>query len=200
MAAPAALAAIGLGATIGGGVASAMGQYQAGQAENAKFQYQAGVAKINQDIKKQDAEYFRDVGEVEAQRSGFATRERVSNIKSTQAGSSVDVNTGSPAAVRESQIDIGQQDARIIRAAAARRAYGSEIEGMNLGTQAEMYKFAGKNAETAGKLKATGTLISTAGNVASKWYGMSSSFGSSGGGTDNPWTPGGPGDASSWNW
>lgn len=188
MADPVTLTLIGITAAAVGGGITAYGQHQSGQAQGAMYNYQAGVAKINQQIKQQDSEYFRDVGEVQAEESGMKTRAQVSQIKSNQSGSGIDVNTGSPAAVRESQIAIGQQDERIIRSNAARRAYGAEVEGVNLGAQSTVYGMSASNAKTSGDIKATGTLISTAGSVAGKWYGMGSSFGSpsgSSGGAEN---------------
>lgn len=177
MADPVTLAGVGLGATLIGGGVLAYGAYSSGQSQSAMYNYQSGVAKINQQIKQQDADYFRDVGEVETQQSGMKTRAEVGQEKAVQGASGVDVNTGSPADVRTSQTEIGQENEAIIRSNAARRAYGAEVEGVNLGAQSTVYGMAASNASTAGSIKAAGTLISTAGSVASKWSQMGSSFG-----------------------
>lgn len=179
MADPFTLAAVGMGAAAIGGGVSAYGSFKSGQSSEAMYNYQSGVAKINQQLKKQDAEYARDVGEVEAQQAGMRTRGAVGSTRAAQGARGIDVNTGSAADIRKSQIDLGQQDERIIRSNAARRAYGFEVEGMNQGVQANIYGMAAKDAGSAGAIKGAGTLISTAGTVASKWYQMGPAFGTS---------------------
>lgn len=188
MADPLTLTIIGMTAAAVGGGVTAYGQYQSGQAQSSMYNYQSGVAKINQQLKKQDAEYARDVGEVEAQQAGMRTRGAVGSTRAAQGARGIDVNTGSAADIRKSQIDLGQQDERIIRSNAARRAYGFEVEGMNQGVQANIYGMAAKDASSAGMIKSAGTLISTAGTVASKWYQMGPSFGATGSGmlVDDP--------------
>lgn len=177
MADPVTLAVIGMTAAAVGGGITAYGQHQSGQAQGAAYKYQSGVAKINQQLKLQDAEYARDVGEVEAQQSGLRTRAAVGNIRAIQGGRGIDINSGSAANVRKSEIDIGQENEAIIRANAARKAYGFEVDAMNAGTQSKVYGMAASGAETAGSMKAAGTLISTAGSVASKWYQFGPTFG-----------------------
>ncbi len=58
----AAMGAIGIGATIAGGVTSAIGAEKTASAQQASFNYQAGVAQINSTIDLQNADYARDQG------------------------------------------------------------------------------------------------------------------------------------------
>lgn len=176
MADPFTWAAIGL--TVAGGAVTAYGQYSSGQAQDKAYQYKAGVAQLNQQVAKQNADYYRKAGEVEAEKSGFASRWREGNIKAGQGASNIDVNSGTSSMVQDSQKEIGRWDQATIRSNAARRAYGAEVEGINYSAQANIDRMAGANAARAGGISAVGTLLGTAGSVAGKWTQASGAFGS----------------------
>lgn len=172
------LLAVSLGATVAGGVTTAMGQSYQAKATSNMYKYQQGMTQINQQISEQNAAYARSVGEVEAQKSGMRSRFQLGGIRVAKGAGNIDVNSGSAREVQDSQEAIGQHDQSTIRSNAARQAYGYDVEATGQKAQGGMYGMAADNATTAGKIGMTGTLISTAGSVASKWYGASSSFGS----------------------
>ena len=60
---PATLAITGMAASGGGGILSGIGSYFSGQATAKSYEYQAGVAKINEQIAKQNADYAIQAGE-----------------------------------------------------------------------------------------------------------------------------------------
>lgn len=169
-------------ATGAGGIMQASGQAEAGESANRMYQYRAGISQINSHIAEQNADYALKVGEVDAQREGMKTRGVVGALRAKGSASGIDVNTGSKARVGESAEMVGEQNAAVARADAAKRAYGHRVEAMNATAQGELYRVAGAEEERAGKIKAAGTLIGTAGSVASKWIGASQAFG--GGGAD----------------
>lgn len=175
------LLAVSLGATVAGGVTSAVGASYSSKATSNMYKYQEGVAQINQRISEQNAAYARSVGEVEAQKSGMRSRFQLGGIRTAKAAGNIDVNTGSAKEVQESQEAIGRHDQSIIRSNAARQAYGYEVEATGAKASAGMYGTASENALTAGKFGVASTLLSTAGSVASKWYGANASFGGGGG-------------------
>lgn len=152
---------------------SASGAMQEGEAVSATALYKAGVAKVNKDIALQNADYEYYVGAHEAQRVGLAGRERMGQIRATQGASGLDVNFGSNQRVQESQQSIVSHDQRTVRANAARRAYGHEIEALSATHSGELYKAAATNAKTAASIKATTSLLSGAASVSSKWLGAS---------------------------
>lgn len=176
------MAVAGLTATAAGGVTSAIGGSYASDAKAQMYQYQAGVAGINAKIAKENADYSRYTGEIEAEKSGMKTKFQTGTMKTAQAAHGLDVNTGSTKDARESQHDVGLFDQAIIRSNAARRAYGFEIEEAKYKAEGDMYNKASESTKKAGKLSMIGSLIGTAGSVASKWSSMSSSFGGGGGG------------------
>lgn len=169
MADPATLTAISLGTTALGALTGAAGSAASGEAGAQMYGYQAGVSRMNQQIAKQNADYSRYVGEVEAQQSGMKTKFQVSSIKDVQAASGLDINSGTGIQVREGQHDIGLQDQAIIRSSAARRAYGFEVEGAQAGAQAGVYDMAARKSRQGGYIGALSSILGGASSVAGKW-------------------------------
>lgn len=160
-------AAIGLA---GAGTGLEMyGKAQEAGAKIGMYQYQASVAKINQQIAKQNADYERYSGEVKAQQRGMQTRSQIGSARAKQGASGLDVNKGSAVSVRAGIADIGAQDVGIIRSNAARRAYAYEVEAANLESQASMYEQSAKNTKKAAKIDQWKSLISGASNISGKF-------------------------------
>ena len=172
MAAPVALA--GIAATAVGGVTSAIGNIFQGQATSQSYQYQAQIAQINAQVAKQNAAYAQETGEVEAQQSGMQTRAQIGQTKAIQGASGLDVNTGSGAAVRGSEAEIGVENQNITRANAAKAAYGYEVNAAQFTNQASLDVASGANAKTAGNIGAFSSILGGVGSVASKWSQASS--------------------------
>lgn len=169
MADPVTLAGISGGATVAGSITGAIGSLMSGEANAGMYKYQSGIARINQQIAKQNADYSRKVGEVEAQTSGMKTKAQIGTIKTAQAASGLDINKGSADDVRDSQHEIGAYDQGIIRSNAARRAYGYEVEAAKDVAQAGAYDRAASNAKDAGVIGAISSILGGAGSVSSKW-------------------------------
>jgi hypothetical protein len=177
MAAP--VAAVGLGAAGLGSVLSAFGAFQGGQASAAEANYQAGVAKMNQDIATQNANYATYAGEVQAQQQGIKTSQMIATTKAEQGAGGLDVSSGSNVAVRTSEYNVGQEDIALVRSDAAKRAYGYEVEGVQYGAQATLDQYAAAQSKIAGTTAAIGSLLGGASSVSSKWLSNS-----------NPWSTG----------
>lgn len=177
MADPATLAGASMAGTGIQGLLGAFGANMKGEADASAYQYQAGVARINEGIAKSNADYERHVGEVQAQQSGMKTAQDIGGTKAAQSGSGVDVDKGSAAAVRDTQLEVGQYDQAMIRSNAARKAYGFEVEATSEEAKARMADAAASNAKTGGMLGALTSLISAGGSVSSKWLQYKSTFG-----------------------
>jgi hypothetical protein len=178
--------AIGLGATLFGGFEQAKGAAQLGAAQQSMYNYQAGVAEINAKIAKQNEDYERNLGELQAQQYGMAARGRMGQILSAQASSGLDVNTGSAKSVRESAGLVAHMDLDQIRSNAAKAAYNYDVQSTQYENQAQLYRMGGENAAAAAKINVESSIIGTASSVATKWLqasnlGMFSLGGSSGG-------------------
>src|SRR5882762_8001038 len=184
MADPATLATVGMGASAGGSLLQAFGAVSGGEAAGSMYTYKAGVAKLNAQIARQNADYSRATGEVEAQQSGMQTRYQIGQTEATQAKSGLDVNRGSAELVRESEAEVGRENEAIIRSNAARRAYGYEVEAVKDESESQLDTMAASQSRQAGYLSGLGSIISGAGSVSSKWLQYSSAFGG------NPTSPG----------
>ena len=163
------LAGVSLATAAGGAGIAAFGAQEAGQAQAGMYGYQAGIATMNQNIAMQNAAYATAAGEVEAQESGMQTRAGVGQTKAIQASSGIDVNSGSTAAVRGSEEEIGAQNQALIRSNAAKRAYGFEVEGAQAEAQTGLYEMAGSQSKTAGGISAISSILGGVSSVSSKW-------------------------------
>lgn len=177
------ISGIGLGISALGALTGAFGAVTGGEAQGQQFEaqarqatYQRGVALMNQRIAKQNADYSRSVGEVEAQTEGMKTRAVVGATKAHQAASGIDLETGSAADVRESESAIGAENVAVIRSNAARQAYGYEVEASKDVAQAGLFEAAAEDstraagsARTAGTIGAVSSILGGASSVSSRW-------------------------------
>ena len=161
--------AVGLGATLAGGVLSAYGAQQQGTATQQMYNYRAQVSRINADINRQNAEWARTKGETEAMQYGAKAAQQRGQIKVAQAASGLDVNSGSARDVQASQERIKDMDLETIRANAAKVAYDYDTKAVMDENQASLDVMAGDNARKAGNINALGSIIGTVSSVSSKW-------------------------------
>lgn len=146
-----------------------MGSLFGGNAQAQMYQYQAGIAQMNSQIAKQNADYAIAAGEVSAQQSGMKTAQQIGQTVAQQGAGGLAVGSGSNARVVESEREVGQEDQALVRANAAKTAYGYEVTAAQDTAQGQLFQSAASNAKTAGDISALGSLISGAGSVSSKW-------------------------------
>jgi hypothetical protein len=161
--------AVGLGASLAGGILSAFGANKQGESQQQMYNYRAGVAKINADINRQNAAWARNKGEQEAVQYGMKAAQQRGQIKVAQAASNLDVNSGSAVAVQKSQEKIKDLDLTMIRSNAAKIAYDYETKAVMDENQAGLDVMAGEYAKDAGELKAAESILGSVSNVSSKW-------------------------------
>ena len=161
--------AVGIGASLVGGLLSAQGAEKQGAAQQQMYNYRAQVAKINADINKQNARWARDKGETEGVMYGMKAAQRAGAIKVAQSSSGFDVNSGSNKTVQESQSKVTQMDEAQIRENATRIAYDYESKAVMDENQATLDVMSGKYAKEASKYKVAESIIGTVSTVSSKW-------------------------------
>lgn len=186
MADPATLAAVGAGSAGLGSLIGAGGSLMSGQSQAEMFNYQAAVARLNQQIANQNAQYAVQAGQTQAAESGMQTRGLIGQTIARQGASNIAVGGGSSTAVVASERAIGNINTANILNNAARVAYGYETSGLEAGLQAQVESAAAQQAPTAGAIGALSSLVSGAGSVSSKWlqagqYGLNASDQSLGG-------------------
>lgn len=177
MAAPIAVA--GIGATLLGGLVSAQGAQQQGQATAAMYGYQSTVAQLNANIAQQNASYAAESGEVQAQDAGLQTRAQVGGTRVAAGAGNIDPNTGSTANVVSSEEEIGREKEGVVRFNAAQKAYGFNVAAANDQAQSSIYTAAVSNTLTATSYNVATSLLGAAGSAASKWTQAQTAFGSS---------------------
>ncbi|SRR6266849_3975103 len=160
---------IGLAMTLMGGATAAGGSIFGGEASSSMYKYKAALAEQNAKIAKQNAAYELALGESQAQQQGMKTRATVSQTRATQGAGGLDVNTGSNAAVRTSELQLGQFDQAILRNNAARRAYGWEVQAVQETAESQLDTMAASNAKTEGMLGAFTSILGAGGSFSSKW-------------------------------
>lgn len=184
---PAALAGVGIGASALGGITSAFGSWYSGQAQSNLYNYQANVARINSNLAQQDANYSISSGETSAQEAGLRGRFETGAIRGGIGAGNIDIGSGSAANVTKSQTEITQENEGIIRADAAKRAYGFNVKASMDTAQAGVYQTAAATSSTAGDIGAVSSIIGGAGSVSSKWLQAGQYFG---GGNSSPYGEG----------
>src|SRR5208337_837529 len=143
-----AMGGMGMASTFLGGLVSAFGAFEGGQAQKQMYDYQAGIAQFNEQIAQQNSEYAIQVGEIQAQQAGLKGAQQLGLIKSGQSAAGLDINTGSAAQVQASQKAITGLDVAAVRSNAAKTAYNYRVQAVQFGAQAGLDTLAGQNAAT----------------------------------------------------
>lgn len=169
MADPVTLSALSIASSVGGGIMSAKGAQAEGQSAKQMYGYQAQVARLNAGIDRQNAEWELTKGGREAELYGAKAAQQAAGIRTRQAASGLDINTGTAKAVQDSQTHIAQVDQAAIRANAGKTAYDYTVRAAMDENQARVYDIAGTQAEKAAKIKAQASILGTVTSVSSKW-------------------------------
>lgn len=186
----AALPILSIAATVIGTATSAIGQLQAGKAQAAQLNYQAAVGRNNAILAQRAADDARLRGEEAARREASKTKQLAGRQRAVLAANGQLVDQGSALDITTDTMEIGKLDELTIRSNAEREALGFEAQGMNFQAGSDLNRMGANNAVTGAQGAAFGTLLTGAGNVASKWY----QFGKAGW---DPWGSGNSGGGSS---
>lgn len=159
---------VGLGMQAAGGVASAYGAYTKSKAEKTAYEIQAQVASNN----KQYATWQAEDAIRRGQKSAVATQLKARQLKGSQIASfaarGIDLGEGSALNILTDTDYMGAIDANTVTDNAAKEAWMYRTQAGNYGANADLLRLRAKSSNGLGA--AAGTLLTTAGNVASKWY------------------------------
>ena len=174
-----------MGVTAAGGILGAFGAAQKDEATAAMYTYKAGVAQANQQIAAQNAGYELQRGAVQEEFAGLRGAQTMGQMRVAQAESGLDIHGGSAALTRASQTAGTQTEEAQIMNEAQRRAYGYQVEGMNMAAAAQLDTMSAKATQAQEPFDVAGSLLGAASSVGSKWMAYSRS-GSLGGGGGTP--------------
>lgn len=167
------LATASLIGQIGGGVTSAIGGYFSAATQKATLKGQAAVADTNARI----AELGAQSALLQGQQQVGALTLRAGQLKSSQraamAANGIDLGVGSAVELQASTDIMAQIDKNTIEANAVRSAWGYRTQAVNFQNEALTKR------TTAGAISpfgaAAGSLLGSAGSVASSWYSLNKS-------------------------
>lgn len=148
---------------------TAYGEVQSSEATSAADKYTAQIAANNAIIATQSANYAGAAGTAQAEQAGLQSRAKLGAIVANEGASGVDINSGSNLQVQSSARQLGELNAITIRSNAARTAYGYQVQGANDTAQSNLDTFSAGQAETAGDIGATSSVIGGLGSAASNY-------------------------------
>lgn len=164
-----AFAALPAVASLAAGAISAVGAISSAMGQKEAASYQAQVARNNAMAAEAARRYEIQKGLINAQDQDRANAELKGKQRAAMAASGFDMNTGTMQDIQISQDMLGRTDS-------LRKAHAGELAGWKLKQQAnnflseaEIARFRGDSAMTAGLLSAGGSLIGGAGQFAAKW-------------------------------
>lgn len=121
------------------------------------------IAEYNAAIARNDAKDTIARGRIEEDTQRRRTAAQIGTQRANFGASGVQLDTGSPSDILVDTAIVGETDALTIRANAQRDA-------RRLEQQANLDQFQGRAAKQAGNIRATSSILSGAGKVASQWY------------------------------
>lgn len=145
-------------------VVGAYGAYSASESSKAQAEFQSDMAANNAKVSKWNAEdAIARGGEAANLKAREAERLRGTQV-ARLASNGLDISSGTPLAILEDTMFMGQQDANTIRNNAAREAWGFEVQGAQNSASSLMYSAAAKAEKPA--MAAGTSLLSSAGQYA----------------------------------
>lgn len=152
-----------------GGIFGMMGAEAQAQSQANMYNYQAEVAQRNAQIAQQNADYERQAGEVAAQQAGMKGKSQQAMVRAAFGATGIDVNSGTAAAVQESQGLMTEEDQALARSNADRRAYDYQVQQFQDLAQSNVDQMAASNALESGNISGISSLIGAFGSVSNKW-------------------------------
>lgn len=158
---------IGLAFSALSGIMGAVGSMQQAGAAKAQAEYQAQVARNNETIARQNAQYAAAAGESQAQAQDFKNRATLGAIEAAQSASGLDLDSPTLRQVREGSAQVLRLDTANVMANAALRARGYEAQAQGFASEGELARMRARSQ--SGGIGAFGSLLSGASSFADKW-------------------------------
>lgn len=166
---PGSLATAALALSAAGTATSVAGSIQQGKAAKAQADFRSQVAKNNAIIAQRNAEDARARGKTAAGEQDIKTRQLIGRQRVTLAATGQEVDVGSGLEITSDTAALGKLDSLRIINNAEREAAGFDIQSDVFKSEASIQDFTGRNALSASRTRAFGSLITGAGSVAGKW-------------------------------
>lgn len=152
------------------GVMQAVGSMQQGQGQKQQADYQAAIQRNNAVAAGYAADDAIQRGKVAEQQQRLKGRLLLGQMNAALAANGQVVNQDSAGQMVIDQAGANEFEAQQVRNNAEREAYRFRIQQGNFEANANLSQIQGANAYSSGVTSAAGSLLSTAGKVASQWY------------------------------
>lgn len=159
-------------------VAVAGGQIYQGQAAAAQAKYESKIANRNAELEERKVRDAISRGETEQRNHYRRLAQAMGEARVKSAAAGLDVNFGSAANLEGDIALIGYEDSAAIAENTHKEIQGYDINAANFRSESAAAKARGKAAKTASYISATGTLLSSASQIAQmntgkgyNWYG-----------------------------
>lgn len=151
-----------IGLIVAGGVMTAEGQRQAGEAANVQAKNEARIAEFNAKVAERQGQAEAAAITEKAKRQEREGRRLIGAQKAAIAKSGVDFSGSTLSVLAETATELERDRLTILRESILAGQRG-ESRALGLGLEAEAAKTRGKALQRAGRTKAIGTLLATAG-------------------------------------
>lgn len=159
-----------LGLSGAGAAFSALGSYNSAQGQKSALAAQAQIDQNNKQITDWQASQAIQNGQIEEGNARLRTASIYSTQRAALAANGIDLGQGSATDILTTTKLMGDRDAATVHDNALRTAWGYKTQGVNYTNNANAAR-AGADSISPGMAAAT-SLLSSAGTVASSWYGM----------------------------
>jgi hypothetical protein len=154
---------------IAGAGISAIGTIEQGEATSNAASYQAQVAQNNAIIAEQNATYASNAGLAQAAATSLKGASQAGKVKTAQAASGIDVNTGSAVNVQASERETNVLNSESVLNNAELQNYGYRAAATGYKATAGLEEEEAAQAPVGAALSATGNLLSAASSIGAKW-------------------------------
>lgn len=157
-------------AGLAGMASSAIGSFYSAKSQKSSLKFQAAMAEINAQLAESSAQQAmyrgeREVGALTLKAGMLKGRQRVA-----LAANGVDLGTGSAAEIQASTEVMKEIDSNTIKSNAVMEAWGHRTQSVNARNESLMARSTAGGISPFGS--AVGSLLGSAGQVASSWYSL----------------------------
>ena len=167
------LAQVSLVGQLGGMATSAIGSYYSAATQKAALAGQAAIADTNARIAELGAQSTLAQGQQQVANLTLKAGQLKGTQRATMAANGIDLGEGNAAEIQASTDIMKETDKNTLEANAVRSAWGYRTQAVNFQNEALM-KRAGADSINP-FASAAGSLLGSAGSVASSWYSLNKS-------------------------
>lgn len=139
-----------------------IGDLAGGQAEKQSLNYQAKVDDQNAAVAHMQSTNALAIGSQEEDRQRARVRQAIGSQRAAIAANGIDPSSGSALDAQVNTAGFGEEDALTLRANAARKAWGYDVESNNYSSSAKLKRAGAKNAVTSSILSSGADIFGAA--------------------------------------